>query len=325
MIDNLKLLSLKHGNKKIIAVYLITQKYQQKHYIGYSIDVLKRFSAHRNMLRRNDHHCIHLQRAWNLYGGDSFDFHIMKIFNNINDAVDFEQLFLENLDNFFYNIADSNDPKDIIRFVLTKDAIKKGSETKKKSQKFLISLAKNREKAYTKEARAKRIATLKKNGLCGKAARKKIIAINIKTNEKLFFDSIKEASDILKISKGNICMCCKSTRKSASGYLFQYNPNQNDAKERKMMESNLDIDVLCKAMFIAHNEYVKNNYYEPEMTVTFSPIGYAKIRSCTNAKMLFSPYTCEDAGMVNGYPFSVEITQKEDFIVNVNPKKLTKG
>lgn len=54
--------------------------------------------------------------------------------------------------------------------------------------------------------------------------RKKIIyQIDIKTNKVLAeFDSIKQASDTLNISKGNICMCCKGQRNSANGYIFKY-------------------------------------------------------------------------------------------------------
>jgi hypothetical protein len=41
-------------------------------------------------------------------------------------------------------------------------------------------------------------------------------------SEKMYFKSIYRAAKTLKISKGNICMACKSQRVSASGYIFQY-------------------------------------------------------------------------------------------------------
>jgi hypothetical protein len=54
--------------------------------------------------------------------------------------------------------------------------------------------------------------------------RKRIIyQIDLNTNSVLAeFDSIKQASDTLNISKGNICMCCKGNRNNAGGYIFKY-------------------------------------------------------------------------------------------------------
>lgn len=54
--------------------------------------------------------------------------------------------------------------------------------------------------------------------------RKKVIhQIDIHTNNILAeFNSIKQASDTLSISKGNICMCCKGKRNNAGGYIFKY-------------------------------------------------------------------------------------------------------
>ena len=51
---------------------------------------------------------------------------------------------------------------------------------------------------------------------------KSIIAICIRTGKKRIFPSIYKAAKCLKISKGNICMCCKNKRPYASGYIFKY-------------------------------------------------------------------------------------------------------
>ena len=51
---------------------------------------------------------------------------------------------------------------------------------------------------------------------------KKVVAKNLGTGEEILFCSIYQAAKNLSISKGNICMCCKGIRPSASGYLFSY-------------------------------------------------------------------------------------------------------
>lgn len=72
---------------------------------------------------------------------------------------------------------------------------------------------------------------------------------------------------------------------------------------------------LCEAMFSAYGKYMKERYYEPKMRVTFSPAGFNKVRVCAEAMMRFSS-PCGDAQTVNGYPFSIERDQKEDFIIH---------
>jgi hypothetical protein len=53
-----------------------------------------------------------------------------------------------------------------------------------------------------------------------KHRRKPIIAI--RDGEVLKFDSIKQASEVLNISHGNIISCLKGTRKTAGGMTFEY-------------------------------------------------------------------------------------------------------
>jgi len=56
----------------MIGLYSIKHKDSGKQYIGSSVDIKGRITTHLKMLRRNEHHCDHLQRAWNLYGESKF-------------------------------------------------------------------------------------------------------------------------------------------------------------------------------------------------------------------------------------------------------------
>lgn len=46
--------------KKITGVYIIKNKVTNKFYVGHSIDINKRFNAHKSYLKRGIHHCIYL-------------------------------------------------------------------------------------------------------------------------------------------------------------------------------------------------------------------------------------------------------------------------
>jgi len=61
----------------MMAVYTIKNILDGKMYIGSSIDIERRKRQHLNSLLKNEHHSIHLQRAWNKYGKDNFVFEIL--------------------------------------------------------------------------------------------------------------------------------------------------------------------------------------------------------------------------------------------------------
>ena len=58
------------------GIYKITNKQNDKFYIGSSINIEMRWYAHKSCLRRNVHTNQHLQNAWNKYGEDNFIFSI---------------------------------------------------------------------------------------------------------------------------------------------------------------------------------------------------------------------------------------------------------
>ena len=66
------------GKEKICGIYCIKNLINNKKYIGLSGNIYSRWDSHKNMLRRNDHFNIFLQRSWNKYGEDNFEFSIIE-------------------------------------------------------------------------------------------------------------------------------------------------------------------------------------------------------------------------------------------------------
>ena len=62
----------------ICGIYLITNKSNGKMYVGQSEDVERRIKYHKLHLSQNKHHNIYLQRAFNKYVPDCFDFKILE-------------------------------------------------------------------------------------------------------------------------------------------------------------------------------------------------------------------------------------------------------
>ena len=71
-------------------IYIILNKINNKYQPGSTIQPLnKRWDEHKKFLRRNKHWNHHLQRAWNKYGDNTFEFHIVElIYREENESRD---------------------------------------------------------------------------------------------------------------------------------------------------------------------------------------------------------------------------------------------
>lgn len=77
----------------MIGVYYIKNKINNKIYIGSSKDIYTRKSQHYSELRGNYHTNIILQRSWNKYGEDSFEFGILEE-TTIENRFEIEQKYI---------------------------------------------------------------------------------------------------------------------------------------------------------------------------------------------------------------------------------------
>ena len=87
---------------KVSGVYLITNKINDKVYVGCSIDIHKRLKEHRNGLNLGNHRNRLLQNSWNKYGENSFLFDIL---------VECDTDLLLSEENYWCNVLLSHDRK----------------------------------------------------------------------------------------------------------------------------------------------------------------------------------------------------------------------
>ena len=65
---------------KINSIYGIKNKINSKVYVGKTQTSFgDRWDCHKAKLRNNKHDNTHLQRSWNKYGEDNFEFYIIEI------------------------------------------------------------------------------------------------------------------------------------------------------------------------------------------------------------------------------------------------------
>lgn len=71
--------------EKIIGIYKILNKINNKFYIGSSINIRKRIKEHERCLKFGIHSNKHLQSAWDKYGSNNFEFIIIEKYKNITN------------------------------------------------------------------------------------------------------------------------------------------------------------------------------------------------------------------------------------------------
>ena len=100
---------------KISGIYKITNKINNKMYIGSSKNIINRWNYHINDLLLDKHHSYKLQNEFNEFGINIFTFEIIEVVNNINELKDIEQKYMDDYkcyeDDIGYNVSISSKEK----------------------------------------------------------------------------------------------------------------------------------------------------------------------------------------------------------------------
>lgn len=196
------------------GIYLIRNKVNNKVYVGSTVKSLRsRLKRHLIILRLNKHHSAHLQRAYNKYGKESFEFKILEIVDNKNNILQREQYWIDYYKSTgLYNISPTAGSALGI----------KASEER---------LAKMRKLKPSEETKRKISISLKeryKEGMLPPANRNKWKMVYQFTKEGVFiqsFPSTMAAARALHLDDTHISACCnhRGKLKTAGGFLFSFN------------------------------------------------------------------------------------------------------
>jgi len=80
--------------RNVSGIYKIVNKTNGKYYVGSANSIQRRWREHKNCLIENKHYNDYLQRAWNKYGKDNFEFLIVEI-TEPNKRILVEQKYLD--------------------------------------------------------------------------------------------------------------------------------------------------------------------------------------------------------------------------------------
>lgn len=94
---------------KKTGIYRIYNKSNDKSYVGQALDIETRWNGHKRELKDGSHHNILLQRDWDKYGENSFEFSVLSECKPIELNV-MEKLYIDiyNCTSVGYNVAEGN-------------------------------------------------------------------------------------------------------------------------------------------------------------------------------------------------------------------------
>jgi len=209
-------------NLKKTGIYKITNAINNKTYIGSAAGkhgIQQRFQDHRKALHKNRHRNIHLQRAWNRYGENSFSFEVIEYCDKF-ECILREQHYIDTLipDYNICKIA-GNTAGINCEDLMSLDAIK--IKRQKQSQNISKAL-KNKKKSDEHAIRcgAKYFNVYK--AVCAQQRKRGQSAIYIKGTHVGRWLKRSECASILGIDEKFIRRCLQNIRTQSHGYIFEY-------------------------------------------------------------------------------------------------------
>jgi hypothetical protein len=190
----MKTLNIQKNGKP--CIYIIKNLINNKFYIGSAIGHYRRKGQHLYMLRNNCHFNKHLQSSWNKYKENNFVFEILEFIDDVNKLQDKEEYWIN-----FYNSTNPN----------------KGYNSRNNCQTNLnLKWSKESRLKFSQSKKGKKIHHLDYT----KMNNKPVMAI--KKSEIIYFDSIKEAANMMKVDPSVISKAVNKKIKSSKGYIWNF-------------------------------------------------------------------------------------------------------
>lgn len=216
-----------------IGIYCIENKINHKKYIGQSINIEYRWKRHIRELNNNSHINEHLQKSWNKYGQDNFNFYVIEF-------CDADKL--DELEVYYIDLYKTMDAKMGYNLVSGGNSNKFYSEEVKNK----IGMA-SKGRKYSNETRSimSEIRKGEKNAFFGKhhsEETKKIMSKNhtdvsgennprcnldpvVCIDTGKIFSSAYIAGKEIGLYSSGITKCCKGKLKTTGGYRFKFLEN----------------------------------------------------------------------------------------------------
>ena len=207
--------------EKICGIYTITNKINNKIYVGSSNNIETRFYEHKRTLYKNEHCNKLLQRSFNKYGKNNFIFEVLE---------EYPEECCSNLELYWINVLDTknrtkgyniNTPIKSFRLGI-KHSIESINKIKSNRRNYKGDNNPNFGKKITEKSKLK-------NRLSQKS-RKEICQYDLNDNLIATFNSIIEAAKFLgnKNKSAAISNCCNNKTKTSHNFKWTFKNKNNE-------------------------------------------------------------------------------------------------
>lgn len=221
------------------GIYTITNILNNKIYIGFSINIDKRFGEHQRALLHDAHHCIYLQNAVKKYGINNFKFETL---------IECEEQFLCSEEHYWCNLLNTHnskfgyndrptDPNGNPRHslsarlnmskaqkgrIVSKEAVIKCQQTRKANAIINGYYHAPDSKCWEYNNKSKPVSSKMLPAMLQKCSRK----VNQFTKTGTLIKEWPSMNDaertLLNKLTGKICLCCNGKRPSAYNYIWRF-------------------------------------------------------------------------------------------------------
>ena len=208
------------------AIYSLTNKVNNKKYVGSSVNVKNRWRQHRHQLNKQIHGNSHLQSSWNKYGAEAFEFSVLEECNNLEER---EQYWIE-----YYNCINAGYNQRLN--CSTNRGIKRSEEFKEACRERWLGHVQSEEQI------AKRIETMRLKKESGEyqhggwklteeqlkkrkeKGRTKVYQYTLNNELVAEHHAINAACINSEFNSSGISNCARGHRKSYKGFKWSYTP-----------------------------------------------------------------------------------------------------
>lgn len=214
---------------KIIGIYCIVNRTNNKRYVGSSIDIKNRFRQHIHCLKNNKHCNKHLQAAWNKYDSSSFSFIIHSKLDDSNNILEHEEYWIKYFDsiqNGYNQRIDCHSNIGIKRTEEFKEACRQRwtghKQTIEQVEKRKNTMRLRKESGYQRKTGWK--LTPEQIEIRSKSQMKKIYQYDLKNNLIEEYAGATIAAQILGFNRSPINAVCCGRKKTYKGFKWTYTP-----------------------------------------------------------------------------------------------------
>lgn len=162
------------------AIYAIVNQVTRDMYVGSAVVVNRRWSAHRRDLARQTHHSSRLQRAYDKYGADAFDWEIVQFVEDKNNLIVREQFWIDFFTPAYNSRPIANSPLGTKHSAATRAKMSASAKKRGFSEEHKRNISKAKKGICTvSDAQRKRLSELAKNQVFSAETRAKIAATSL--------------------------------------------------------------------------------------------------------------------------------------------------